>query len=92
MNYEIIQSEKAFRSQEKNTFVIVFKDNLSPNKIQVSQLLKQSGFTPLSVNKVISHRKTKSKNGRRSSIRVKRPTKYYVTLKSGETLINEIKE
>jgi hypothetical protein len=89
MIYEVLQTEKAYRTQIKNTYIIVFKDYAKPTKIQVAQMLKQAGFTALNVNKVISPSKSKTKGGRRTQVRVRRPVKYYVTLKAGETLIQE---
>lgn len=89
MNYEVLQTEKAYRSQQTNTFIIVFKDYQRPTKIQVAQMLKQGGFHPLNINKAVPARKIKSRGGRRNTVQVKRPTKYYVTLAQGETLVQE---
>lgn len=89
MIYEVLQTEKAYRTQEGNTYAVVFRNNEQPTKVQVKQMLKQGGFTPLKVTKVVPPTKTKSRNGRRSTIRVKRPVKYYITLKEGETLIQD---
>jgi len=92
MFYEVLQTEKAYRVQEKNTFLITFKAGANPTKIQVQQMLKKNGLNPLKVNKVVPHKKRKSRNGRRTNVTISRPTKYYITLKEGETLIQETNE
>jgi ribosomal protein L23 len=89
MIYEVLQTEKAYRTQEKNTYIITFKNNVTPTKVQVMQELKKLGLNPTKVNKVVPPRKTRSRNGRRTNITVRRPVKYFVTLKQGETLIQE---
>ena len=89
MNYQVLQTEKAYRTQERNTYILTFGSQDKPTKIQVVQLLKKAGFNPIKVNKVVQPSKTKSRNGRRTTLTVKRPCKFFVTLKQGETLIQE---
>jgi ribosomal protein L23 len=85
----LIQTEKAYNLQQAQTFVITFSDHYEPNKIELAKILRQNGLSPLQINLVSLPNKTKRKGTKRRTYTSKRPTKYYIKLKIGETLDEE---
>jgi hypothetical protein len=91
--YEVIQTEKSYKSQQQNTFVIVFKDkSYKTNKIELARLLKSQGFDATNISAVNTPAKTKTRGSKRNTIKVTKPRKYYVTLKAGQQLVNKSTE
>ncbi len=90
----LIQTEKAYNSQQLQTFVVSFVGNYQPNKIELTKTLKKSGLNPLQINVVNLPSKTKKKGMKKRTVKHSRPSKYYIKLKVGETLdedkLNEI--
>lgn len=91
--YEVIQTEKSYKSQQLNTFVIVFKDKAyKTNKIELTKLLKSQGFDAVNITSVNTPSKTKTRGSKRNAIKVTKPRKFYVTLKIGQQLLNKTED
>lgn len=91
--YQVLQTEKSYRAQLNNTYVISFKDkSFQPNKIEVAKLLSKEGFHPLSVTVVNPRSKMKRRGGTSRLVKQTRPRKYYVKLQAGETLTPDTEE
>lgn len=85
----LVQTEKAYKAQETNTYVLVFgQKNFSTNKIELTKLLRKQGLTPIKVTTTNTQQKLKKRGKSGNIITQFRPQKYFVRLKIGE-LINE---
>jgi ribosomal protein L23 len=85
--FELIQSEKSYLVQEKNFYLISFKDKrFSPNKIEVAKLLRSQGLTPLKITTVTPYKKQKRRGGKSRIVSQLRPKKYYVKLQAGQKI------
>lgn len=85
----LVQTEKAYQSQQSSTFVLSFIDrNYSTNKIEITKLLTKAGLHPLKVTLTNTQQKLKKRGKGSKLIKQFRPKKFYVRLSAGE-LINE---
>ncbi len=88
--FQLVQTEKSYLVQKDNYYLIQFVDSrFEPNKIEITKLLKKSGYNPLKI-RIVNQYKKKKRRGKQSNIvSVKRPKKYYVKLKAGESIKSE---
>ena len=85
--FKLVQTEKSYKVQENNFFMISFVDkNFKPNKIEVCKLLKAKGFNPLKITIVNPYNKKKKRGKSNSLVEQKRFKKYYVKLSNGEKI------
>jgi len=85
--FQLLQTEKSYQVQKDNYYLIQFADKrFEPNKIEVAKLLRKEGYNPLAI-KVVNQYKKQKRRGRQSNVvSIKRPKKYYVKLKAGESI------
>jgi ribosomal protein L23 len=85
--YTLVETEKSFKVQEKNFYLIRFEDkSFDPNKIQVKQLLLKDGLHVEKVTVSNAYSKLKRRGKKNSKIAQKRAKKYFVKLKIGEKI------
>jgi ribosomal protein L23 len=88
--YRLVQTEKSYKVQENNFFMISFNDkSFTPNKIEVVKLLKKDGLNPLKVTVVNPYNKLKKRGKQNNIVEQKRYKKYFVKLKAGEKIEEE---
>lgn len=88
--YTLLQTEKSYRLEQANVFTLVFVDaTIQPNKIELKKMLLADGYTPLAVTIVHPYTKEKTRGKKRNKVSQARPTKYYVTLKPGEKIVQQ---
>jgi ribosomal protein L23 len=88
----IQRTEKAYQQMQKNVFVLVFDDiKFAPNKTELAKILKKHSLDAVQVRVVKPYSKVKLRNSRANKIRVARPTKYYVTLKEGQSIKDDLR-
>ncbi len=85
-----LETEKSYNLQTAGFFTLVFTDqNISINKIELAKLLKQSGLDVVKINSIQPYYKKKrrqAKNGKVTMKLVKRPRKFLIKLKIGQTM------
>ena len=85
--FELIQTEKAYLTQTHNTYLLKFNDKqFRPNKIQVGQILKAAGYTPLKITVLNTYKKKKRRGRNHNVVTQKSFKKYYVRLETGQTM------
>jgi len=85
----LVQTEKAYKGQETNTYTLVFaQKKYNTNKIELTKLLRKQGLNPLKVTTTNTQQKVKKRGKSGNKVLQFRPQKYFVRLKIGE-LINE---
>jgi ribosomal protein L23 len=88
--FRLVQTEKSYKVQEKNFFMINFVDkSFTPNKIEVVKLLKAQGLNPLKVTVVNPYGKMKRRGKQSNLVEQKRFKKYYVKLPAGQKIEEE---
>ncbi len=86
----LIQTEKAYVTQVKNTYTLAFLEKqYNTNKIELEKLLKQVGLTTVKITTTNTQQKTKKRGKTGRTILQFRPQKYYVRLKAGETITED---
>lgn len=87
--YYVLETEKAYNLQQKNTYTIVFLDKrVQPNKIEVVKLLRGQGKNPVKVRSLNPYRKIKTRGKQFNKVKQFRFKKYFITLPAGEILEN----
>ncbi|NJL96305.1 50S ribosomal protein L23 [Candidatus Gracilibacteria bacterium] len=85
--FQLLQTEKSYLVQKHNYYLIQFADKrFEPNKIEVMKLLKKEGYNPLTIKVANQYKKLKRRGKQSNLISIKRPKKYYVKLKQGESI------
>ncbi|MBC7472064.1 MAG: 50S ribosomal protein L23 [candidate division SR1 bacterium] len=88
--FKLVQTEKSYKVQENNFFMIYFVDkSFTPNKIEVAKILRKEGLNPLKVTVVNPYKKLKKRGKQNNIIEQKRYKKYFVKLKAGEKIEEE---
>lgn len=87
----LVQTEKAFDLQKNSVFTLAhFDKNFKTNKIEITKLLKTQGIDVESVTSTASHQKTKLRGKGRVKVKQYRPKKWYVKLKTGQTISEDL--
>jgi ribosomal protein L23 len=90
-NWKILQTEKAYNSQIQNTFVLSNSDkNLKMNKIELTKILTKQGLSVIAINTTASYQKIKSRGAKKRITTQFRPKKWYVKLKAGQTITEDV--
>jgi ribosomal protein L23 len=85
--FELVQTEKGYLTQTHNTYLLKFADRqYKPNKIEVSKLLKAQGLNPIKITVLNTYKKKKRRGKKSGLITMPSTKKYYVRLKTGETI------
>jgi ribosomal protein L23 len=86
----LIQTEKAYKVQVTNTYVLTFLEkHYTTNKIELEKLLVKSGLKPTKITTTNTQQKLRKRGKAGRLITQFRPQKYYVKLASGQTINEE---
>jgi ribosomal protein L23 len=88
---ELLQNEKSSFLALKNTFVLVAREHVGElNKIEVTKILAKHKLDAEGIRVVLLPAKTRTANAKkRTTKRVSRPKKFYVTLKKGQSITDK---
>jgi ribosomal protein L23 len=88
-----LETEKSYNLQTGGFFSVVFTDQTTKtNKIELAKLLKQAGVEVVKINSIqpfFKKKRRQTKNGKPSTVLVKRPRKFLIKVKLGQLITKE---
>jgi len=89
----LVQTEKSYRLQtNNNTYLVAFDDNaFQPNKIELKLILKKHNLDAQKITAAQPYQKRKVRKNKSNLVKQSRAKKYYVTLKEGQKISEELK-
>jgi ribosomal protein L23 len=87
----LIQTEKAYLTQQSGVFQIYFqKSRGEKNKIELEKLFKSINLDVVKINSTNQYGKIKIRGKARRKVTQNRPKKYFVRLKPGQIINEEV--
>jgi hypothetical protein len=88
--FKLLVNEKSILVSKDNYYILELVSKNSVNKIEIKKLLKKVDINATKVNTLKPFAKTKSRGKKQNKIEVARNPKFFVQLKIGQKLDEEI--
>lgn len=90
ISFNLIKTEKSYNLEANNTYTLTVTGDTKINKVVLNKILTSLKLKVESINSTKQYGKIKRRGKKFTLVRKLKPRKFYIKLKPGETLTEEI--